>query len=61
MNYRVNPFQDYELITIDEGRLCLTRPAGSPRFECQSKNIHGKIATKVNSGFLARSRCFPVV
>ena len=21
MNYRANPFQDYELITIDEGRL----------------------------------------
>ena len=47
MNYRANPFQDYELITIDEGRLCLTQPAGYPRFEYQSKNIHDKIMMKV--------------
>ena len=61
MNYRVNPFQDYELITIDEGRLCLTRPAGSPRFEYQSKNIHGKIMMKVNSVLLAGRRYFPLL
>ena len=60
MNYRANPFQDYELITIDEGRLCLTQPAGYPRFEYQSKNIHDKIMMKVNSVFLAGRRCFPL-
>lgn len=61
MNYRVNPFQDYELITIDEGRLYLTRPAGSPRFEYQSKNIRDKITMKVNGVFLAGRRYFPLL
>ena len=60
MNYRANPFQDYELITIDEGRLCLTQPAGYPRFEYQSKNIHDKIMMKVNSVLLAERRHFPL-
>ena len=61
MNYRANPFQDYELITIDEGRLCLTQPAGYPRFEYQSKNIHDKIMMKVNSVLLAGRRHFPLL
>ena len=61
MNYRANPFQDYELITIDEGRLCLTQPAGYPRFEYQSKNIHDKIMMKVNSVLLAERRHFPLL
>ena len=60
MNYRANPFQDYELITIDEGRLCLTQPAGYPRFEYQSKNIHDKIMMKVNSVLLEERRHFPL-
>ena len=61
MNYRANPFQDYELIAIDEGRLCLTQPAGYPHFEYQSKNIHDKIMTKVNSVLLAGRRYFPLL
>ena len=52
---------NYELITIDEGRLCLTQPAGYPRFEYQSKNIHDKIMMKVNSVLLAERRHFPLL
>ena len=39
----------------------LARPAGSPRFECQSKNIHDKITTKVNGVSLAGRRSFPLL
>ena len=45
---------------VRQGRLGLGRPAESPRFECQSKNIHDKITTKVNSVSLAGRRCFPL-
>ena len=45
---------------VRQGRLGLARPAGSPRFECQSKNIHDKIMMKANSVFLAGRRCFPL-
>ena len=45
---------------VRQGRLGLARPAESPRFECQSKNIHDKITTKVNSVSLAGRRCFPL-
>lgn len=41
--------------------LGLARPAGSPRFECQSKNIHDKITRKVNNVFLAGRRYFPLL
>ena len=46
---------------VRQGRLGLTRPAGSPRFECQSKNIHDKITRKVNNVFLAGRRYFPLL
>ena len=45
---------------VRQGRLGLGRPAESPRFECQSKNIHDKITTKVNSVSLAGRRCLPL-
>ena len=46
---------------VRQGRFGLVRPAESPRFECQSKNIHDKITTKVNSVFLAGRRYFPLL
>ena len=46
---------------VRQGRLGLARPAGSPRFECQSKNIHDKITRKVNNVFLAGRRYFPLL
>ena len=49
------------VLRIKQGRLCLARPAGSPRFECQSKNIHDKITTKVNGVSLAGRRYFPLL
>ena len=49
------------VLRIKQGRLCLARHAGSPRFECQSKNIHDKITTKVNGVSLAGRRYFPLL
>ena len=46
---------------VRQGRLGLARPAGSPRFEWQSKNIHDKITRKVNNVFLAGRRYFPLL
>ena len=46
---------------VRQGRFGLVRPAESPRFECQSKNIHDKITRKVNNVFLAGRRYFPLL
>ena len=46
---------------VRQGRFGLVRPAESPRFECQSKNIHDRIMMKVNSVFLAGRRSFPLL
>ena len=46
---------------VRQGRFGLVRPAENPRFECQSKNIHDKITTKVNSVFLVGRRYFPLL
>ena len=39
---------------VRQGRSDRAPPVGSPRFECQSKNIHDKITTKVNVGAIRR-------
>ena len=61
MYFREIAFQVFELITIYEVRLCMNHPAGTPRFEFQSKNIHDKIMMKVDSVFLAGRRYFPLL